>query len=482
MRTFPYHDSIRKAHSPGIHACDWSVDFPGVIPTRLSFIFFHAARIVFFPFRERPCDRRAITSLPRVNADQNPSGAYQPPSLAMGAESAPIVQQPTFKFSDAEKKKIRSVFDKCDADKNGVVSLEELMNAVTGSSSIAETLGIPPDVAKGTDNGLKDLFLSLDVDGSAGLDPDEFAQFFAERQEILMFLPEDGDEARNDLVQEQWKKAFFFPNKDKFASILAGIMHPPAMDACVEGLDDQCKLPPQLKPFGYYAYTVGLPIERFEEAGKELRALVKQLVVEKGGAYDDASEAAWTSVWSLFVGIMKRGYRDAQADAKVAAAANVEAAKAAEKAKADEKAAAEAAAKEAKNAADKAGTEEAKAAAEAAAKAAEAKAAEAKAAAEAIKAAEEDKKKKEKEAAAAEKEKAAEEAAAKKRREELAKKKEAEKKAREAELAKMSPEDRAAAEAADKAAEEARIKAKQEKLERKASERKRADAGCCVVM
>ena len=115
--------------------------------------------------------------------------------------SAPAARAP--EWNDKDKAKIRKLFDQCDADKGGTVSLDELGRALASDKDLCRILGIDPIAAMpGNKAKLREVFEAVDIDGSDELDFDEFGLFFQSRVEILRYLPGTDDEDKFCIIQE----------------------------------------------------------------------------------------------------------------------------------------------------------------------------------------------------------------------------------------------------------------------------------------
>ena len=397
-------------------------------------------------------------------------------------------------WSAKDESKIRRVFDQCDEDKSGTVSLAELFSGLAKDKALSRTLGIPAD--DGSDEKkaeIEAIFKGLDTDGNAELDFEEFGYFFAERVEVLRYLPAEGaDETQlilenefEDLVRgkaNELKEAFLTAIDAQYETAklevsqdarenLYETLPGDIRDSVVKLVDAYANpkdIIPEMKKFGAFLARAGCDVNVVKS---HYDAFPKALA-SVAGEWTVASDAAWTTLMSQAFDMVKSGFEEfakAEREAQEAKAAEeaANAAKAADEAKAaeearkaaeSEKKKAEEEAKAAEKAAKQAKDEEEKAAAEASAKAAE----EAKAAAEAAKA-KADAEKAEAEAA----KKAAEEA--KKAAEEAAKKKAAEIEAANAARAKEDEERNIAREKAAKAkAEEDAKKSEEEKEAEKA--------------
>ena len=401
-------------------------------------------------------------------------------------------------WSAKDESKIRRVFDQCDEDKSGTVSLAELFSGLAKDKALSRTLGIPAD--DGSDEKkaeIEAIFKGLDTDGNAELDFEEFGYFFAERVEVLRYLPAEGaDETQlilenefEDLVRgkaNELKEAFLTAIDAQYETAKLEVSQD-ARENLYEPLPDDIRdsvvklvdayanpkdIIPEMKKFGAFLARAGCDVNvvkaHYDAFPKALASVA--------GEWTVASDAAWTTLMSQAFDMVKSGFEEfakAEREAQEAKAAEeaANAAKAADEAKAaeearkaaeSEKKKAEEEAKAAEKAAKQAKDEEEKAAASAAAKVAKA----AKAAADAEKAALEAKAEAEKAEAEAAK-KAAEEA--KKAAEEAAKKKAAEIEAANAARAKEDEERNIAREKAAKAkAEEDAKKSEEEKEAEKA--------------
>ena len=106
-------------------------------------------------------------------------------------------------WNDNYKAKIKKIFDQCDDDKSGTVSLDELGRALAADKDLCRILGIDPIAAEpGNKAKLREVFNTVDIDGSDELDFDEFGLFFQSRVEILRYLPGTDDEDKFCIIQE----------------------------------------------------------------------------------------------------------------------------------------------------------------------------------------------------------------------------------------------------------------------------------------
>ena len=387
-------------------------------------------------------------------------------------------------WSAKDESKIRRVFDQCDEDKSGTVSLAELFSGLAKDKALSRKLGIPAD--DGSDDTkaeIEAIFQGLDTDGNAELDFEEFGYFFAERVEVLRYLPAEGADETQLILENEFEDVVRGKSSELEAAFPAAIdaqyeaakleVSEEARETLYASLPDAIResavklvnayanprdIIPEMKQSGVSLARAGCDVNVVKAHYDAFPQALKSVA----GAWTDASDEAWTTLMSQAFDMVKSGFvevakaeREAQEAKAAAEAAN--AAKAAEetkkaeemkKAAEAEKKKAEEEAKAAEKAAKAAAEEEARAVAEAAAKAAKA----VKSKADATKAAEE---------AEADAERAKAEVA----------KKAAE---AEAEVAKASAE-KAEAEAAKKTAQEAK-KAAEEAAKKKAAEIKAAAA------
>ena len=332
-------------------------------------------------------------------------------------------------WNDTYKAKIKKIFDQCDDDKSGTVTLEELGRALTADKDLCRILGIEKDAAQpGNEDKLREVFAAVDVDGSDELDFDEFGLFFQSRVEILRYLPGTDDEDKFCIIQESIEQIREHANEIHPMAI-PGLFNDrienikPTVDGLADAiLDDigdavDCFLEPNKiikskREVGYVLASRGATKANFDAYGD---AMLSSFETGYGEGWTAAHLEAWGKCLGNLMDMYRLGVEDFQKEERDEKQAAIEAAKAAE-------AEAKAAEAEAKAAADKAAikaAEDAKKAAEEAKKAAEKEAAEAQKAVEAA----EKKRKEEDEKRAREREEKARKLAAaeaKKNEEELA--------------------------------------------------------------
>ena len=380
------------------------------------------------------------------------------------------LERPKPNWSAKEEAKIRKVFDQCDEDKSGTVSLAELFSGLAKDKTLARTLGIPPDAATDDKEEIEEIFAGLDTDGNAELDFEEFGYFFAERVEILRYIPDEGADATQVLLEADYQTYVVeppYPNSvgevhmcgvdDACAAVgvpmseqdsgEGGKYHQMYEDVfehvpkLVDAFSDPAKILPTLKQFGAAKAKAGCDLRVIKAHYDAIPAAMAEVAFMIGLPMSEESSALWSCLFANAFDMVKLGFEEFA----VAEKGKCDAAAAKEGDNANEAEAAKKAAEEAAKAADaeKKKAEEAEKTAEKAAKAAK----DDDAKAEAVKA-----------AAAAEAAKVAAEAA----------KGKAEAEKVEAEAAKKAAED------AKKAAEE-EAKKKQQEVEKANAERAKED-------
>ena len=425
------------------------------------------------------------------------------------ADDSPSIKVPETRskpnWNAKDQSKIRRVFDQCDEDKSGTVSLAELFAGLAKDKALSRTLGIPADDGSdGKKAEIEAIFQGLDTDGNAELDFEEFGYFFAERVEVLRYLPAEGADETQLILENEFEDLVRGKSSELEAAFLTAIdaqYEAAEVEVSQEARENLYSTLPRdirdsvVKLVNAYANPKDI-IPEMKKSGVSLARAGCDVNVVKAhydafpmalksvaGESTAASDAAWTTLMTQAFDMVKSGFvevakeeREAQEAKAAAEAAN--AAKAFEEAKQAEevKKAAEAAKKKAEEeakaalkAAKAAQDEQEKAAAEAAAKTAKA----AKAKADAEKAAEEAKADAEK--AEAEAAKKAADAAKAKAEAEKAEAESARKAAEAAADVAKADAEKAEAETAKKAAQEAK-KAAEEAAKKKAAEIKAADA------
>ena len=98
------------------------------------------------------------------------------------------------KWNAKDESKIRRVFDQCDEDNSGTVSLAELFAGLAKDKALSRTLGIPAD--DGSDESkaeIEAIFQGLDTDGNAELDFEEFDVLHEQAKLRVAFAEMDVD-------------------------------------------------------------------------------------------------------------------------------------------------------------------------------------------------------------------------------------------------------------------------------------------------
>ena len=150
--------------------------------------------------RSAPADRLTFRR-PCIDTHPDDFVAFPVRTLMEFDMVAPAARAP--EWNDKDKAKIRKLFDQCDADKGGTVSLDELGRALASDKDLCRILGIDPIAAMpGNKAKLREVFEAVDIDGSDELDFDEFGLFFQSRVEILRYLPGTDDEDKFCIIQE----------------------------------------------------------------------------------------------------------------------------------------------------------------------------------------------------------------------------------------------------------------------------------------
>ena len=333
-------------------------------------------------------------------------------------------------WNDNYKAKIKKIFDRCDDDQSGTVSLDELGRALAADKDLCRILGIDPIAAQpGNKAKLREVFDAVDVDGSDELDFDEFGLFFQSRVEILRYLPGTDDDDKFCIIQESIEQIRDHANEIHPMAI-PGLFNDRIEDIkpVVEGLADAVlddigdavdyflepnQIMKAKREVGYELASRGATKANFDAYGD---AMLSAFEAGYGEGWEAAHHEAWGKCLGNLMDMYRLGVEDFQKEERDKKQEAIEAAKAAEA--------------EAKAAADR----------------------------EAIKAAEAAKKAAEKEAADAQK---AVEAAEKKRKEEDEKRaREREEKAKKlaAEEAKQATDAKAAKKTEEELAEERRLK------------------------
>ena len=260
-------------------------------------------------------------------------------------------------WSKQEESKIQRIFKQCDTDDSGTVSLTELFDGLAKDKNLARTLGIPAGATAANSAELAEIFKGLDTDGNAELDFEEFGYFFAERVEVLRYLPLDGADEQYVSLEETMTalegkgdelSAAFEEKAADLAAVegLRGALQD-ALPAIVGKFLEPSELIPEGKRIGKEFAKKGADAATFAAYNAALVKAIESLVGEWTVAYGDA----WSAAMKNFDDMLKLGVEQySREESEAAEAAKIKAAE--EKAAAEaEKKAAEEAAKAAKEAA-----------------------------------------------------------------------------------------------------------------------------------
>ena len=81
-------------------------------------------------------------------------------------------------MSKDRKKELKEIFDMCDGNDDGVLSLREIQKSVTNNQEIANMLRIPVKYSKNYAAYLEEVFQVMDSDESGTVDREEFISYF----------------------------------------------------------------------------------------------------------------------------------------------------------------------------------------------------------------------------------------------------------------------------------------------------------------
>ena len=279
-------------------------------------------------------------------------------------------------WNDTYKAKIKKIFDQCDDDKSGTVSLDELGRALAADKDLCRILGIDPIAAEpGNKARLREVFNTVDIDGSDELDFDEFGLFFQSRVEILRYLPGTDDEDKFCIIQESIEQirehaneihpmaipGLFNDRIENIKPIVDGLA-----DAILDDIGDavDCFLEPNKimkakREVGYVLASRGATKANFDAYGD---AMLSAFEAGYGEGWEAAHHEAWGKCLGNLMDMYRLGVEDFQKEERDKKQEAIEAAKAAEaEAKAAADKAAIKAAEDAKKAAEKEAAEAQKA-------------------------------------------------------------------------------------------------------------------------
>ena len=273
-------------------------------------------------------------------------------------------------WNDNYKAKIKKIFDQCDDDKSGTVSLDELGRALAADKDLCRILGIDPIAAEpGNKAKLREVFNTVDIDGSDELDFDEFGLFFQSRVEILRYLPGTDDEDKFCIIQESIEQIKKHANEihpmaipglfnDRIADIKPVVEG--LADAILDDIGDAVDYflePNQImkakREVGYELASRGATKANFDAYGD---AMLSAFEAGYGEGWTAAHHEAWGKCLGNLMDMYRLGVEDFQKEERDKKQEAIEAAKAAE---AEAKAAADREAIKAAEAAKKAAEKEA---------------------------------------------------------------------------------------------------------------------------
>ena len=273
-------------------------------------------------------------------------------------------------WNDNYKAKIKKIFDRCDDDQSGTVSLDELGRALAADKDLCRILGIDPIAAQpGNKAKLREVFDVVDVDGSDELDFDEFGLFFQSRVEILRYLPGTDDDDKFCIIQESIEQIRDHANEIHPMAI-PGLFNDRIEDIkpVVEGLADAIlddigdavdyflepnQIMKAKREVGYELASRGATKANFDAYGD---AMLSAFEAGYGEGWEAAHHEAWGKCLGNLMDMYRLGVEDFQKEERDKKQEAIEAAKAAE---AEAKAAADREAIKAAEAAKKAAEKEA---------------------------------------------------------------------------------------------------------------------------
>ncbi|CAK9050973.1 unnamed protein product, partial [Durusdinium trenchii] len=138
------------------------------------------------PLEQIPPSLRGRTPPPRLSRPETQE-------LTLRPNTAPVTPTSLDRFQKVDKARLRSVFDSCDTQSNGLVNKRELIKAIRRDAKLAEFFGLPMEIRQedGSRDEMEKLFQAMDSDSDREISWEEFVQFHTSVQK-----------SKEDAVQE----------------------------------------------------------------------------------------------------------------------------------------------------------------------------------------------------------------------------------------------------------------------------------------